>query len=147
MTPAAVAEKLGDLLDSMREAQAVVVCETNPMWHVDVTPYNKAIHMECVDREGVHGCHTQTRLEHLARDGFHIRAAYTSVLEKTYACALLGIPVPCQTPPDHFGQEAAQMEQQEFEWEWPRPGEEIRGTFANVWELRQERQNNVNFHW
>jgi hypothetical protein len=146
-TPVAVAERLGELLDTMWEAQAVVVCEVKPMQHVDVTPYNIALHMECVGREGVHGCHTQTRLGHLAGDGFHIRAAYASVLERTYACALLGIPVPFQTPPGHFAEGTHQTERGKFEREWPRPGGEPRQrNFPNVWELRQEWRNN-DFHW
>jgi hypothetical protein len=103
--------------------------------------------MECVGREGVHGYHTQIRLEHLAGDGFHIRAAYTSVLERTYACALLGILVPFQTPPEHFAKGADQREQRNFEWECPRPGGETRQrNIPNVWELRQEWRNN-DFHW
>jgi hypothetical protein len=81
MMPVAVAKRLGDLLDTMREAQAVVVCEIKPMRLIDITPYNHALHMECVGRKGVFGCHTQTRLEHLVGDVFNIRAAYKSVLD------------------------------------------------------------------
>jgi hypothetical protein len=99
MTPGALAEKLGRLMGMlMRDAEAVVVCEMKPMRHIDITPYNEALHLECMGRERVYGCHTQIRMNNLVGDGFHIRMQCAAVLDRTYAYSLMGIPVPCPSP-------------------------------------------------
>ena len=84
-------------------AAACVVCEVKPMRIVDVRPYNRLLHAylgSCGDSG--FGCNTQIFMEFLAADGYHIDHKYDSVLDKTYACALLGIPVPEPVPDENF---------------------------------------------
>ena len=83
-------------------AVGVVGCEVKPMNFMDVTPYSWAIHSACLrlrtHGHRVYGCQTQTGVSHLKKDGFHILPSFSTVLDRTYACAIMGVPVPCPTP-------------------------------------------------
>jgi hypothetical protein len=141
-SPEEVAERLRSLVWLMRsKAQAVVICEVKPMYHINVNPYNLAIHHKFLDHSKVFGCRTMTRLGHLKTDGFHIGAAYVSVLERTYACALMGIVVPYPTRPDQFWRpEQQQQHLKRLEQEWPRVGESRN---LNVWRRREEKRRTM----
>ena len=102
-------------------ATAVVVCQIKPMETVDVTPFNKVLdsylrHERDHGRDGF-GCRTQIRLDFLKGDGFHLKPEFGSVLDRTYACALLGIDVPFPTPWDEF---APSFVRRRWEADWPR---------------------------
>ena len=56
-------------------------------------------------------------MEHLKPDGYHIRPEFDSLLDKTYACALLGCFVPEPTPFDNFAPDFARRR---FMSEFPR---------------------------
>jgi hypothetical protein len=83
-------------------AVGVCVCEVKPMNFMDVTPYSKAIHSASLRMRAqghqVQGMQTQTGVSHLKKDGFHILPSFAGVLDRTYACAVIGVPVPCPTP-------------------------------------------------
>ena len=104
-------------------AAAVVVCQLKPMQTIDVTPHNELLdhylrREKQQGRDGF-GCRTQIRLDFLRGDGHHIRPEFGSVLDRTYACALLGINVPFPTPLTEF---APSHVRQQWEAEWPRLG-------------------------
>ena len=82
-------------------AKETVICQVKPMQHVDVTHHNKLLH-EYLCKQGVTGCQTMICMEFLGRDGFHIMPQFKSVLHRQFACALLGVPVPCPTPYQNF---------------------------------------------
>ena len=84
-------------------ANAVVIAEIKPMQQVDVRPHNRKLHYYLRSLDGNnYGVCTQIRMNHLRNDGFHVRREFDSVIDKTYACAILGIPVPCPTPTIDF---------------------------------------------
>ena len=74
-----------------------------PMQTTDVTPYNTMLsdYLRTQGRSEF-GCQTQIRLSCPKNDGYHVLPQYDSTIDKTYACALMGIPVPCPTPMDEF---------------------------------------------
>merc|ERR1711962_1177057 len=78
-------------------AVAVVTCAIKPMQIVDVTPYNALVDEHLRSQPGGYGCCTQIRLEHLKHDGFHVKPQFDSVIDRGYACAILGIYVPNPT--------------------------------------------------
>ena len=78
-------------------AVEVVCCEVKSMRLMDVTPYSNALHSLCL-RLGIPGCATQIGVSHLGRDGFHILPSCLTILDRTYACAIMGVPVPCPPP-------------------------------------------------
>ena len=125
--PAVTPQQLLRLIDGLRRkimaagAVAVVICQLKPMQIVDVTPYNELL-SDYLRREKErgrdgYGCRTQIRLDSLKGDGYHMRPEFWSVLERTYACALLGMEVPFPTPWDEF---APDYIRQKWESEWPR---------------------------
>ena len=125
--PAATPQQLVRLVDTLRRrvmaagAEAVIVCQLKPMQVVDVTPFNELLN-EYLRREKErgrdgYGCQTQIRLEHLKGDGYHIRPDFASVLDRTYACAFIGIDVPDPTPWDEF---APSFVRRRWEADWPR---------------------------
>ena len=65
----------------------------------------------------IYCCLEKRRLEHLKADGFHIRPQYDGVIDKTYACAILGLNVPFPTPVDQF---VPTQIRRRWEQEWPR---------------------------
>ena len=83
-------------------AVGVCVCEVKPMNFMDVTPYSNAIHSACLRMRAqghqVQGMETQIGVSNLMKDGFHIMPSFAGVLDKTYACAVVGVPVSCPTP-------------------------------------------------
>ena len=102
-------------------AAAVIVCQLKPMETVDVTPYNTQLNCYLLrererGREG-YGCRTQIRMSFLKTDGFHIKPEFSSVIDRTYACAFLGMEVPDPTPWDDFTPIAVRRR---WEKEWPR---------------------------
>ena len=82
-------------------ARETVICQVKPMRYVDVTPHNVLLH-EYLCGQGVSGCQTMIHMEFLKHDGYHILPQFKSVLDRQYACALLGTPVPCPTPYENF---------------------------------------------
>ena len=107
----------------MAGAVGIVVCQLKPMQVTDVTPYNSLLddYLREEKRSGQqgHGCRTQIHMDYLKADGYHIRPEYVSVIDKTYACAFLGIPVPYPTPFDGFLPDSVRRK---WEAEWPRLG-------------------------
>ena len=125
--PSVTPQQLVRLIDALRRkvmaagATAVIVCQLKPMQMTDVTPYNEALDTY-LRREKQHGrdgyaCRTQIRLDYLRGDGFHLKPDYWSVLDRTYACALLGCEVPFPTPWDEF---APGFVRRRWEVDWPR---------------------------
>ena len=127
LRPAVSPQKLVHMVDLLRKklreagAESVVVCQLKPMQIVDVSPYNKLLseylRTERNEGRGGFGCRTQIRLEFLKTDGFHIRPEFDAVIDRTYACAFLGIPVPRPTPWDCF---VPINVRRRWESEWPR---------------------------
>ena len=117
-SPEEFIQRVDRLRGRLREAGAavVVVCEIKPMEVLDVTPYNRVLH-HYLRAVGDFGCQTQIRRSFLQRDGYHIQHQYDSVLDKTYACALMGIYVPRPTPVEDFLPEFARRRREQ---EWPR---------------------------
>ena len=122
-------QQLMRLVDGLRRkvmaagAVAVVVCQLKPMQTTDVTPYNDLL--DCYlrrekerGRDGF-GCRTMIRMDSLKGDGYHLKPEFWSVLDRTYACAMLGIDVPFPTP---WGDFAPSYVRQRWETEWPRLG-------------------------
>ena len=104
-------------------ATAVVMCQLKPMEIADVTPYNGILD-EYLRKESERGrcgfgCRTQIRLEHLKPDGYHIKPQYDSIIDRTYAYAMKGIPVRDPTPRGEF---VPQHVRHRFRQEWPRIG-------------------------
>ena len=67
----------------------------------DVRPYNLLLSQYLsACGPGGFGCHTQIKIEFL-QDRFHIQPQFCTMLDRPYACAIRGIPVPC---PTHRGQ-------------------------------------------
>ena len=119
-TPEQVVHRIAALRELIlaSSAAAVVVCEVKPMAMIDVRPYNRLIHdylQSC--GKGGYGCNTQIRQEYLAPDGTHIDRRFSSVLDRTYACALLGTAVPEQLLDDDF---VPLPYRRSWDKEWPR---------------------------
>ena len=111
-------------------AKAVVLCQLKPMQLTNVTPYNELLDNYLRNLgSGGYGCRTQIRLEYLKTDGYHILPQYDSIIDRTYACALMGIPVPYPTP---FNEFVPYHVRQRWEREWPRIGVEGR-TINHGW--------------
>ena len=108
--------RLGKVLDVLEKAAAVVVVQVKPIRHLNVTQINGDIHRLCVSRDKVYGCHTQIRMRDLARDGFHVSPHCSDIIDKTYSCAILGIPVPCPTPCEDFFHP---QQTRDYERAWP----------------------------
>ena len=91
---------LRDLILSS-SAVAVVVCQIKPLASMDVRPYNHLLsaYLGSCGQTGF-GCNTQVHMDYLASDGYHVNPRYGSVIDRTYACALLGTAAPCPTDDD-----------------------------------------------
>ena len=72
--PWEVARRMGKVLDALTDAKAAAVIgvETKPIRHINVAPYNEAMHRLYISRKKTYGCQTQIRVRDLARDGFHV---------------------------------------------------------------------------
>ena len=119
-TPAETVIRVDLLRKKLREmgAEAVVVAEVKPMQVVDVRPHNKYLHEYLRAQGGSgYGVETQIRMEYLRPDGFHIRNEFDTVIDKTYACALLGVPVASPTPTENF---EPYFVRRRRDAEWPR---------------------------
>ena len=122
--PAMTPEETTFRVDRLRKrllaagAEAVIVAEVKPMQQIDVRPHNRHLHhyLRAQGRSG-HGVQTQIRMEYLRHDGFHIGRQFDSVVDKTYACALLGVPVPNPTPVENFEPDHVRRRR---DAEWPR---------------------------
>ena len=121
-TPDEVVSRVDQLRRRLKAAGAVgaIECAVKPMQLVDVSPYNYLLNQYLGAQEGDgYGCQTQIRLDYLKADGFHIRPQFDPIVDKTYACAIMGVNVPCPTPerdfvPDHI--------RRQREKDWPGPG-------------------------
>ena len=103
-----------------KSAKAVVVCQLKPMKRVNVRAHTMQIHrylLAC--GKGGYGCWTQIRMRYLKEDGFHVQSRHIAIVDKTYACALLGVFVPDPTP---FGDLAPDITRRRWENRWPRVG-------------------------
>ena len=99
-------------------AAAVVTCQIKPTQLADVRPYNQLLHRYLANcGQTGYGCPTQIRMDYLRPDGVHINPQYDAVLDRTYAYAIRGIPVPSPTPQDDFVPSALRRR---WESDWPR---------------------------
>ena len=121
--PAASPEDLVWRVHRLRErlweagAAAVVICQLKPMEIADVTLYNSLLDDYLRAQGGTgFGCRTQVLRSHLKPDGYHVRGQFDSVIDMTYACAILGRPVPRPTPLEDF---APEMARRRYRAEWP----------------------------
>ena len=91
-TPGEVVDKMNNLIDLLvsRRAAALVVCEVKPQRYSDVSPFNETLHHLYLAKE-VRGCRTRVELQHLDRDGFHVKQECSDVINKTYAYGIRGI--------------------------------------------------------
>ena len=121
MTPRELVNSVAKLRQKLTAAGAssVVVCQLKPMQVTDVTPYNTMISDYLRPLRGGYGCRTQIKLHYLKSDGFHIQPMYDSIIDRTYACAIQGVPVPCPTPLDQF---IPDRMRRRWESDWPRIG-------------------------
>ena len=123
VSPQELINYVDQLGGKLREAgaTAMVVCQLKPMQVTNVTPFNELLDKYLrAQGSGGHGCRTQIRLNYLKSDGFHILPQYDSIIDKTYACALMGLPVPNPTPLDEFVPYHVRCR---WEKDWPRIGE------------------------
>ena len=127
-TPDEVISRIDRLRRRLRAAgaAAAIVCAVKPMQLVDVSPYNSLLnqYLGAQEEGDGYGCQTQIRLEYLKADGFHIRPQFDPIVDKTYACAIMGINVPCPTPERDFV--PAQVRRC-WERNWPQPGARTQG--------------------
>ena len=102
--PLEVARRMGRVLDALEEAEAtaVVAVEIKPMRHINVIPHNESLHHLLVARRGVYGCHTQIRMEDLTHDGFHVKRDCAGIVDRTFAYAMMGNPVPRPSKKEDF---------------------------------------------
>ena len=105
--PAASPKELVDRVDMLRRrlrgAYAIVTCQIKPMRDVDVSRHNEMLSDYLRAQGGTgYGCETMVRKEFLRKDGYHILPQFDSVLDKVYACALMGADVPRPTPHSDF---------------------------------------------
>ena len=119
-------ERVVDRVARLRElllssaAAAVVVCEAKPLAFLDVRPFNQLLN-RYLDSCGVggYGCKTQIKMSFLAADGVHVNPQFDSVIDRTYACALIGTHVPNPASDDDF---IPPYLRRRWEIQWPRLG-------------------------
>ena len=118
-TPEQLISRVKKLQGVLGTAAAAVICQVKPMQCTDVRPYNALLHDYLSSRKDhvSFGCKTQIRIGYLRDDGYHVKPQYDSIIDRTYACAILGLHVPCPTPPDHF---VPDFVRRRFEREFPR---------------------------
>ena len=127
--PAVIPTQLIRMVDRLRRrlmaagARNTVVCQIKPMQVTNVIPFNDALDAylreEKAKGRGGFGCQTQIRLSYLRNDGYHVKPQYDSVVDKTYACAIMGTQVPDPTPGGAFMPDLARRR---WETEWPAAG-------------------------
>ena len=120
LSPPELTTKVARLREKLIAAGAadIVVCEIKPMEMTDVTPHNACINDFLKSQHRGFGCRTQIRISDL-RDGFHVLPQFDSVIDRTYACAIRGVPVPCPTLPKDF---IPTLVRRRWEAAWPRVG-------------------------
>ena len=106
-------------------AAEIIVCAIKPAQVADMTPYNALLdrYLRAQD-DGGHGCRCQITMDQLARDGYHVRHQFRSIIDRTYACAIMGKPVPCPTPLEDF---IPYHVRRSWNQEWPRLNGESTG--------------------
>ena len=133
VTPQLLVHRVGMLREKLMAAGAneVVVCQLKPMQVVDVRPFNYELdlYLRALGARGF-GCRTQIRLADLKGDGYHILPQFDSVIDRTYACAIMGTPVPRPTPMDGFEPDHVRHRRHE---EWPRLVASQGGGWGDVW--------------
>ena len=124
--PAASPKEMVMSVDRLRKALysagavSVITCQVKPMQTVDVTPHNQLLDEYLrAQTDGGLGCRTQIRTVDLDSKGFHVKPECVSIIDRTYACALLGVRVPCPTEPEDF---IPDFVKQRWEKDWPRLG-------------------------
>ena len=121
-TPEEVIVRVDSLRRSLRAAGAkgVIVCQPKPMRLIDVSPFSCRLDHYLSAQEGDgYGIRTQIRMDYLKADGFHVKPQFDSIIDKTYACAIMGIDVPCPTPRGDFVPDHARRR---WESDWPQLG-------------------------
>ena len=121
LSPDEHVKKLDELRKKLWEKGAanIVVCSVKPTQRADVSQYADRVHrylQSMREEDGGHGIHSQVRLKHLRGDGLHLQPRFFYVLQKTYACAILGINVPNPTPLESFTPDHVRLA---FRREWP----------------------------
>ena len=141
--PAATPEEAVNRVDMLQGmlrangAEDVITMQIKPMQFTDVTSHNHALNEYLLSQGGRgYGCETQIRLEYLRNDGFHVMRQYDSVIDKNYACALLGISPPSPTPQAEFEPEYIRRKR---EVDWPH----LRGRGVAQMDMRYEGQSHV----
>ena len=117
-TPQELLHRVARLREGILRAAAVVICQIKPMQVANVIPFNTLID-DYLRAQGGTGyrCRTQIRIDNLKKDGFHVRPEFDSVIDRTFACALMGVLVPRPTQIDDFLPDHARRRR---EVEWPR---------------------------
>ena len=118
-------------------AAAVVQCQVKPMQIVDVTLHNTLMDNYLRAQPGGYGCRTQVRMEHLKHDGFHVKPQFDSIIDRGYACAILGLEVPCPTPMENFIPDFVKRRR---DAEWPRLPQNVS---VGGWRQGEGMMNNV----
>ena len=107
-SPLELVHNLAKLRGRLKAAGAgdTIVCQIKPMTHINVCPNNVALNDFLNSQVGGFGIPTQVRMRDIKVDprgnGFHVLPEIVSVLDRTYACAIRGLPVPCPTPMEDF---------------------------------------------
>jgi hypothetical protein len=78
-------------------ARGLAICKVKRISLLDVTPFSELLHKKCVANK-IAWCKTQLEITNLKDDGYHILLSSLQVLDATYACAVIGVPVPHPTP-------------------------------------------------
>jgi hypothetical protein len=97
--PEEVMDRVGKVVAAIKEkgAKEVAVCEAKPMSLLNVTPFTDLLKRRCLASK-IGWCQTQLGIGHLKEDGYHILPSFLQILDATYACAVMGVPVPHPTP-------------------------------------------------
>jgi hypothetical protein len=123
--PEEVVDTVGKVVAAIKDkgAKGVVVCEAKPMSLLNVTPFTDLLQQRCLARK-IGWCQTQLGIGHLKEDGNHILPSFFQILDATYACAVMGVPVPHPTPTYR------KWRHHKLPVEWPR--------LENAWRSREE---------
>ena len=129
MTPEEGGDRVGRVVATIKEkgARGVAVCEVKPMSLLDVTPFSDLLRRRCLESK-IGWCQTQLEIANLKEDGFHILPPFLRVLDASYACAVMGVPVPHPTPAYR------KWRHHKLQGEWP----QLERGRMNVWRRREE---------
>jgi hypothetical protein len=131
-TPDELVNRVGKVVAMLKEkgARDVTVSEVKPMTLKDVKPYSNRLRQRCMEKK-VGWCQSQLGVEDLKEDGFHVLPSSLRILDKTYACAVMGVKVPHPMPIYQ------KWRHKLIEQEWPRMGQRPE---LNVWRREEERR-------